>query len=109
MTLIIFMLIAPIMEHGIDVKLPKASPQKTSFEKPLTVSMSPKGVIYMNNVLVTKSQLKERLEALVAMRPDLPVVIRAEDSLPYGEIIAVLDIVKGSGAVNLGLATRVER
>jgi biopolymer transport protein TolR len=107
-TLIIFMLIAPIIEHGIDVRLPKASPQKISHEKPVTVSMSQKGIIYMNNVVVTRTQLEERLSAMVSSRPNLPVIIRAEDKLPYGEIISIIDIVKKSGVVNLGLATRVE-
>ncbi len=108
-TLIIYMLIAPIVEHGIDVRLPQASPQKLSYEAPVTVSVSRQGFIYLNNTKVTKIELENRLRTLVKAKPDLPVILRADDDLAYREIVSVLDITKMSGVINLGLATEVAR
>lgn len=108
-TLLIYMLIAPIVQHGIDIRLPKSSPLKLSAENPVAVSLSRKGGIYLNNVQVSKIQLRERLKSMAEADPELPVIIRADDDIAYKEIIGVLDIIKGSGVINLGLATRVER
>ncbi len=108
-TLIIYMLIAPIVEHGIDVRLPQSSPYKLAYEGPVTVSLSRRGLIYLNNAQVTKKQLGDQLRSLTRAKPDIPVIVRADDDLAYREIVSVLDIAKVSGVSNLGLATRVER
>ncbi len=106
-TLIIYMIIAPMVEHGIDVKLPRSSPRKMAAEATATVSLSRKGGLYLNNVRVTRDELRSRLSTMAETKPDLPLVIRADDDLPYRDIIDVMDMAKTSGLTNLGLATRV--
>jgi biopolymer transport protein ExbD len=108
-TLIIYMLIAPIMEHGIDVRLPQSSPLTMHAPDPVTISVSRKGVIFINNTQVTREQLRGRLKDIARFRSDQAVVIRGDDDIPYKEIVGILDMAKTSGLVNLGLATRVAR
>ncbi len=106
-TLIIYMIIAPMVEHGIDVKLPYSSPMKMAASTTATVSLSRKGGLYLNNVRVTRNQLRDRLKTMAATKPDLPLVIRADDDLPYRDIIDIMDMARTGGLTNLGLATRV--
>jgi len=105
--LIIFILIAPIMEHGIDVRLPTSSPAKISGQKEnVTVSIAPPGKIYLNDRRVTLDELLEQLTTIARTDPETSVVLRADDKLDYGEVIKVLDGIRKSGLTRIGIATR---
>ena len=105
-TLIIYILVSPALEHGIDVQLPQATPQRLVSKEPAVVSMAKKGQIFFNNVLVSEEQLRERLTDLAGASPETSVVIRADAGIPYGEIIRLLDEVRSAGLINIGLVTR---
>lgn len=105
-TLIIFMLVSPTLEHGIDVQLPVAKPHKMVAVKPVLVSVSRQGALFFDNRQVTEAQLRTRLLEASRANPETPVVLRGDTGIPYGELIRVLDLVRGSGLVNIGLATR---
>ena len=105
-TLIIFMLVSPTLEHGIDVQLPVAKPYKMVATKPVLVSLAKAGSLFFNTERVTDQQLQARLLAAAKANPDTPVVLRGDTGIPYGELIRVLDQVRGSGLTNIGLATR---
>ena len=108
-TLIIYILISPSLEHGIDVQLPKATPYRLISDEPAVVSMSEKGMLFYNNILVTREQLTLRLAGLADADPEKAVVIRADTGIPYGDIIQILDQIRGSGLINIGLVTRNKR
>ena len=105
-TMIIFMLVSPTLEHGIDVQLPVAKPYKMVANKPVVISLSKPGGIFYNNTQVTEAQLRTKLAEVASANPDTPVVLRGDTSIPYGDLIRVLDLVRGIGLVNIGLATR---
>lgn len=108
-TLIIYILVSPALEHGIDVQLPAATPHKLVSIKPAVVSMSEKGHVFFNNVLVSGEQLEDKLSGLALANPETSVVIRADTGIPYGDIIELLDRVRGAGLINIGLVTRNRR
>ncbi len=104
--LIIFMLVAPIMEHGIDVKLPGSSPSLIRpTEDNLTVTVAPPGRIYLDNQRVTLDELRGRLLQISAVNPEAPVTLRADEKLDYGTIVKVLDGIKEGGINRIGIAT----
>jgi biopolymer transport protein ExbD len=105
-TLIIFMLVSPTLEHGIDVQLPVAKPYKMVAAKPVLVSVSRQGALFFNNRQVTDAKLRDHLLEAARYNPETPVVLRGDSGIPYGELIRVLDLVRGSGLTNIGLATR---
>jgi biopolymer transport protein ExbD len=105
-TLIIFMLVSPTLEHGIDVQLPVAKPYKMTATQPVLVSLSKQGALYYNTQHVTDAQLRTRLLETARANPETPVVLRGDAGIPYGELIRVLDLIRGSGLTNIGLATR---
>jgi biopolymer transport protein ExbD len=105
-TLIIFMLVSPTLEHGIDVQLPVAKPYKLVASKPVLVSLSKQGALFLDNRQVTDAQLRAGLLEAARANPETPVVLRGDTGIQYGELIRVLDLVRGSGLTNIGLATR---
>jgi biopolymer transport protein ExbD len=68
--------------------------------------MSKKGRLFFNNVLVSREQLRDKLSAVAGTDPEASVVIRADTGIPYGDIIQLLDQIRGAGLVNIGLVTR---
>ena len=105
-TLIIFMLVSPTLEHGIDVQLPAAQPRKMASDRPVVLSLSKRGAIFVNNAQVTETQLRARLAEAARSNPATAVVIRGDVGIAYGDLIRVLDIVRATGLVNIGLATQ---
>jgi len=105
--LIIFMITAPMMTRGIKVKLPettaKALPQK---ERPQTVVLNKKGVIYLNSVRIDRMALKARLSAMKKKDPKLKVILRADKDVPYGIVARLITDIKEAGIQELGLVTR---
>ncbi len=105
--LIIFILVAPIMEHGIDVRLPASTPSKIkSSEESITVSIAPPGKIYLNNQRVTLDELREQLIRISRINPKTPLTLRADAKIRYEEVIKVLDGIRNSGLTRIGIATR---
>ncbi|MCK4400858.1 biopolymer transporter ExbD [bacterium] len=106
--LIVFILITPIMLHGINVQLPQASSKRMDISKDaVTISISKHGKIYLDNARVTHESLKKRLKIIVGSTQNTSVIIKADKFVKYGEVVKVLDIVRKSGISRVGLPTRV--
>ena len=108
-TLIIYILVSPALELGIDVKLPEAKAHRMQAEEPTVISLSKDGKLFMNNLGVTEKELRAGLETISDERPGSAIVIRADTVIQYGEIIHLLDMVRETGLVNVGLVTRARR
>lgn len=104
--LIIFIMVAPMIEQGIDVTLPTAEPKAINVSEVLTVAVSANGRIYLENQRVTLADLRARLSAIHAVREDVPVLIKADTDLKYGQVVEVLDAVRAVGISRLAMATR---
>ena len=114
--LVIFMVTAPLVLQGIEVDLPGApsDPLDKDDEDPLVVSMRADGSIFVNLGLtdetraanrVTIYSLEEQAGKLLRARPSLPVFVRADASIDYGEVVRVMTILQNAGAISVGLVT----
>ncbi|HID97586.1 MAG TPA: protein TolR [Thermodesulfobacteriaceae bacterium] len=106
--LIIFMVTAPMMTKGLDVKLPettaKSLPQK---KKPVIVTVDKKGKIFLNKIPVDEKLLKIRLsEIREKSEKGQQVLLRADRTVPYGTVAAVMAAVREAGITDLGLVTQ---
>ena len=103
--LIIFMVITPLLQMGYDIKVPPKAqldtPQPPSDQ--LIVSIAPSGRLYLNKEQLDKQQLGLRLSEILKNRRDKTVFFSADDAVTYGEVAAVMDIVRTAGAKNLGI------
>lgn len=102
--LIIFMLVAPIIDHGIGINLPKASKQKATEAEKITISISKNNKVYLDNAVIDIESLALRLSQIKTSTPKIAAVIRADQDLEYKHIVTILDTVKQSGIDNISLA-----
>jgi biopolymer transport protein TolR len=100
--LLIFMVTAPMMSRGIDVSLPVADQPQIPQEDRITVSIRADGRVFVADQPVNIALLEDRLRGLTSGSPDSVVYLRADESLRYGSVIEVVDVIKRAGIDRIG-------
>jgi len=106
--LIIFMVIVPVRQMDLEVKIPQPSPPDVKVQPDASVIVVDVGEfasIEINHQQVTISQLGGRLQEIYSARANKNMFIRAVPKLPYGDVVKVIDIAKGAGVGDIGLIT----
>jgi biopolymer transport protein TolR len=104
--LIIFMVAAPLVQHGVDVDLPRATTQNISAtEEQLTITLTKDKKIYINRMSVEIEELKDRLIKIFQQRTENQLFFKADTDLPYGFVIRVMAEIKNAGIDKLGIIT----
>jgi biopolymer transport protein ExbD len=106
--LIMFILVAPLLENGITVDLPKSSSNKIDYRDTVNITVAKGGTIYLRAEKVGLRELYGRLRPLAVANPKLPVNILADAKVVYQDLVSVLDTVRRAGVVNVGLATEIK-
>jgi biopolymer transport protein TolR len=104
--LIIFIIVAPMIEQGIDVTLPTAEPKRIDVAETLTITVSENERVYLEGQRVSMEELAERLANVHAAREDAAVLVKADTDLRYGRVVEVLDTVREVGISRLAMATK---
>ncbi len=104
--LIIFMVVTPLTQKGLDVELPEsadnaAAPTEASTQ--LVLDIDANRNITINRQPVTREELPLRIRDIFETRSDKTLFLKAAESLKYGEVVAVLDIAKGNGVERVGI------
>jgi biopolymer transport protein TolR len=104
--LVIFMVTAPMMQQGVQVNLPKAEAKALApKEDTLVVSVEKSGRTTINGAEIKADQLKEKLNTMLAGREKREVYLKADSSVPYGDVVQVMAQIKGAGVERLGMVT----
>jgi biopolymer transport protein TolR len=104
--LIIFMVTAPMMIHGVKVDLPiTESKSIKSREDPLILSITKKRLIFIEDYNVTFKTLKGKLKKIVANRAGKEILLQADKDVPYGFVMKVMSQVKEAGISKVGMIT----
>jgi biopolymer transport protein ExbD len=104
--LIIFMVITPIRQLDLEVKVPQAATDTgPSAPDPsvIVVSISDTAQIAINGLDRTLGQLGPELQKIYSERSNKSMFISASSKLPYGDVVRVIDIAKGAGVGDIGL------
>jgi biopolymer transport protein ExbD len=105
--LIIMMIIAPLLQKGVDVRLPIAT---NSASKPDTQDQTVLGIkadktVWINGVEVRKEEMRSRLEAILETKKEKLILIKADEDAPYSAIMDAMDELRASGIEDVGLIT----
>lgn len=105
--LIIVMLIAPMLQKGVDVALPEAN---NSGDKPDTadqtvVHIGPDSKLYVNAIEVSEGEAVARLQATLESKADKIVYLKGDKEAPYGAIMKMMDALRAAGIESVGLIT----
>jgi biopolymer transport protein ExbD len=105
--LLIFFLLSSsfIIQPGIKVKLPVSDTAESTNEKSITITLTKKGLIYLNQGQVSITELPARWNQLMAINPEQAIIIRADKGVTIEQTVAILDIGKKVGATNFNIAT----
>ncbi len=104
--LIIFMVITPLVQKGIDVKLPETSDSSSGGGQPtglIVLTLQAQDAVEINGIKYELRGLLEELRRLYSTRQDKTIFIRALAKLPFAKVMEVIDIARGAGVETLAL------
>ena len=103
--LIIFMVTAPLMQSGIGVNLPQAETVSAPAEEGLTLTITKDRYIHIEDSAINQFLLEQKLKEYFFGKEKKIVFLRADESLNYGFVIHIMDIIKKAGVEVLGLVS----
>ncbi|MEK6549723.1 MAG: biopolymer transporter ExbD [Nitrospirota bacterium] len=103
--LVIFMVTAPMLYRGMDINLPRSSSNTIKPEERVVLTVERDRRVYVDKDLIPLAQLQQKMDALRRKNPDVSVFLRADQDVPYGTVVQVMDSVKKAGIVKLGMVT----
>lgn len=103
--LIIFMVTAPLLYRGIDITLPRAATNTIKPETRKVLTIQKNQSLFLDQEEVALSGLADRLQTLKKTLSPLSIYLRADQGVPYGAVVKVMDIIKQSGIDRLGIVT----
>ena len=107
--LIIFMATAPLLtRRALGVQLPKSAKSERVATETVRVEFNLKREVLLEGRRLSGPDLGPELKRLVELQPATHVALAADEKLPYGEIVALLDTIKGAGVKRIGLESRLK-
>jgi len=96
------MVTAPMMQSGIGINLPQAETESSPAEEGLTLTITKDRYIHIENSVINQFLLEKKLKEYFFGKEKKVVFIRADESLTYGYVIHILDIIKKAGVEIVG-------
>jgi len=105
--LIIMMLIAPMLQKGVDVKLPQAanSVDKPETQDQVVIAITAAKGMYLNAISVREDELRQKVMEVLETKKEKIVLIKGDEDAPYSAIMAVMDRLREAQIENIGLVT----
>ncbi len=106
--LIIFMITAPLLEYGVDVSPPEMNADELPDENSRVINLEKSGNIVFDRLTVTREELFKDLESLYLRNRKTTLLIRADGSRPYKEVMGLMKMAKNIGFSNISLVTQAD-
>ncbi len=104
--LIIFMVTAPMLQQGLEVELPEtASSGVETTDEPFLLVITKNRSIQAGEATIEINELRTRLQAIFATRPNKQVYIQADRNVDYGFVAETMGEVRAAGIFQIGLIT----
>jgi biopolymer transport protein TolR len=103
--LVIFMITAPMLYRGIDIKLPSSASNTIKPEVRMVLTIEKDQKLYLDKDPISVAQLERRLRSAKEQNTDVSVFLRADRDVPYGTVVQVMDGVKKAGIEKMGMVT----
>jgi biopolymer transport protein TolR len=105
--LIIMMIVAPLLQQGVSVRLPTAS---NTVDKPETqgqtvIAISKDKALYLNAKPVNEGELATKINELLENQKEKVVLIKADEEVEYSAVMAAMDQLRQAGIEDIGLIT----
>ena len=107
--LITFIITFPLIEQGIPLDLPTADTQEIDEDQARHISVDREGTVYLDDVPISLEQLAQDMQVLASVDPQAVVLVRADETLAYGRVMAVLQILTEAQISRMALVTAPEQ
>jgi biopolymer transport protein ExbD len=109
--LIIMMIVAPLLQQGVSVKLPVATntEEKPDTQEQTVLAIDSNKRFYLNAVPVLKDDLQRRVTEILETKKDRIVIIKADEDVEYSAVMDAMDQLRASGIEDMGLITDPRR
>ncbi|NIK47500.1 biopolymer transport protein TolR [Variibacter gotjawalensis] len=111
--LIIFMVAAPLLTVGVPIDLPQTQAKGLDQDRePLTVSVNPKGQVFLMNSEIKIDELVPKLQAIIQARggsTEERIYVRGDRNVNYGMVMQVMGRLSVAGYKRVALVTEVEQ
>ena len=102
--LIIFMITAPMMVQGVDVRLPETRPMSRLPPNAVYLTVTEESEVLLNDVLVSIDDLEERLVPFASV-PGQAAYVRADEAVRHGTVVKVMEAARLAGLTNIAIIT----
>jgi biopolymer transport protein TolR len=105
--LIIMMLVAPMLQQGVSVRLPQAgnTVDKPEQQGQTVIAIAANKQTYLNAKLVQEGELSTRVNELLENKAEKIVLIKADEEVEYSAVMATMDQLRQAGIEDIGLIT----
>jgi biopolymer transport protein ExbD len=105
--LIIMMLVAPMLQKGVDVKLPLATntSDKPENDQQTVLAVDARDKFYVNSIEVPRAEMADRVKAALEEKTERVVLIKGDTDASYRAIMAAMDDLRKAGIEDIGLIT----
>ena len=105
--LIIMMIIAPMLQQGISVTLPKANNtvDKPEVQGQTVIAVGRDKQLYLNAKAIPEAELGSKVNEILENTKDKVVLIKADEEVEYSAVMAAMDQLRQAGIEDIGLIT----
>ena len=109
--LIIMMIVAPLLQQGVPVRLPLAanSSEKPETQNQTVVAITADKRYFVNAVQVPKDDMQRRVADILEQKKEKLVIIKADEDVEYGAVMEAMDNLRAAGIEDMGLITERRR
>ena len=109
--LIIMMIVAPLLQQGVPVTLPRAlnTAEKPETEGQTVVAITADKRYFINALQVDPTQLQRRINDVLETKKEKVVIIKADEDVEYGAVMQAMDDLRAGGIEDMGLITETRR
>jgi len=105
--LIIFMIAAPMMQHGMPIDLPKVTTKPLPSKEDVQVlTITKDRVVILNEKRVDPRDLRAAIQLLFTNRPEKEIFLRADSRVPYGFVVACMGLIREAGVQKINIVTK---
>jgi biopolymer transport protein TolR len=105
--LIIMMIVAPLLQQGVNVRLPVAvnSTEKPDTQENTVIGIDAKGDFFVQSMPVPPSELRRRVEDILESKTERIVLIKADEDTAFSAVMDAMDELRAAGIEDMGLIT----
>lgn len=107
--LIAFIITFPLIEQGIHVRLPKGKASEIDRSRTHSITVDAQGQLFFDDLSTDADMLGAELKAKAEADPDVTILVRADETIAYGKVVAVLRMMHEANVTRMALVTAPEK